>query len=394
MQPDLEQSARPTVPWDHWQRLAISLWATILLVLCLRGLLNGRSNSVYPIFAEAGRRFLAGVDLYRGEGGQYRYSPLVAALFVPFTVCPDSLGGVLWRLLNAAVYLTAIAWWCRFVLAGCLTASQQAILYLLIVPLSVGSLNNAQSNPLVLGLLLASVAAVAQQRWNLASGCVALACLFKLYPIAVGLLLATVYPRRFAARLLIAVLIGLALPFLLKPFPYVLEQYAGWFHHLQTDDRQQLPVELWYRDLRLLCRSCHVPLGPSTYRLIQLLMAAGAAALCIAGRLAGWQERRLLSFLFALGCCWMTLFGSATESCTYILLAPTLAWALLDAWLRPHPWWLRGLLGASFGLLALTQAAVWFPGGAQQVHVLGTHPLAALLLLVGVVGKELQPDFE
>jgi hypothetical protein len=264
------------------------------------------------------------------------------------------------------------------------------MLYLLHIPLSVGSLNNAQSNPLVLGLLLIGVAAVAEQRWNLASGCLALAVLFKLYPLAVGLLLAAVHPRRLAGKLLIAVLIGLALPFFLRPMPYVLEQYSGWFHHLQMDDRQQLPFELWYRDVRLLCRSCHLPLSETAYPIIQLLMAAGAAGFGIAGRLAGWEERRLLSFVFALGDCWMTLFGPATESCTYILLAPTLAWMMLDAWQRPSPWWLRTLLGVSFGLFLVTQAAVWFPGGGRLCRALGTHPLAGLLLLIGVVGRELQ----
>ena len=390
MPPDLEQSAHTETPSEHWRRLAISVWTTLLLLVCIRGLLHVRSNTVYPIFAGAARDFVAGVDLYHGQHSPYRYSPLVAALLVPFSLFPDSLGGLFWRLLNAGVYLTAFAWWCRVVLPSALTASQQAILYLLIVPLSVGSLNNAQSNPLVLGLLLAGVAAVAQQRWNLASGCLALACLFKLYPLAVGLLLAVVHPRRFAGRYVIAVLIGLTLPFFLKPAPYVLQQYAGWLDHLQLDDRQQLPVELWYRDVRLLCRSCPILLSPMVYPVVQLVTAAGAAAFCLAGRLAGWEERRLLSFLFALGCCWMTLFGSATESCTYILLAPSLAWTLLDAWLRPCPWWLRTLLSASFGLFVVTQAAVWFPGGGQLCRILGTHPLAGLLLLIGVAGRELQ----
>jgi hypothetical protein len=272
------------------------------------------------------------------------------------------------------------------VLPRFLTASQRALLYVLIIPLSVGSLNNAQSNALVLGLLLAGVAAVARHRWNLASGCVALACLFKVYPVAVGLLLAAIYPRRFAGKFLITLTIGLTLPFLLRPFAYVWEQYAGWWHHLVTDDRQALPVELWYRDLRLLCRACHLPLSPMAYPIIQLLAAVGSAAICMAGRLAHWEERRLLTALFSLACCWMTLFGSATESCTYILLAPTLAWTTLDAWLRSAPWWIQSGLVMSFGLFTLAQLAVWFPGAGRQVHALGIHPLAALLLLVCCVG--------
>jgi len=375
------------------QRLAISLWATILIVICIRGLLSPQRNSVYPIFAGAARNFLAEIDLYAASAGPYRYSPLVAALLLPFGLCPDNIGGVLWRLLNAAVYLGSLAWWCRDVLPRSLSASQRAALYLLIVPLSVGSLNNGQSNALVLGLLLAGTAAVARQYWNLASGCVALACLFKLYPVSVGLLLAFVYPRRFAGRFLIALAIGLALPFLFKSPAYVLEQYAGWWRHLVTDDRQNLPVELWYRDLRLLCRNCYLTLSPMAYQTIQLLTAAALGGICVWANLARWEKRRLLTLLLALGCCWMTLFGPATESCTYILLAPTLAWTLLEAWLQPAPWGLRSALVLSFGLFTVSQAAVWFPGGARQLHTVGLQPLAALLLLVSVLGMELQAIF-
>ena len=386
MQPDLGQSGGR----QSARRTAVAVWAALLLVLCIRGLHNPRRNSVYPIFAGAARNFAAGADLYRAADGPYRYSPLVATLLVPFSLWPDSVGGDFWRLLNASVYLAALAWFCRSVLPVSLTSSQQAFLYLLIVPLSVGSLNNAQSNPMVLGLLLAGVAAVASGRWNLASACVALACLFKIYPVAVGLLLAAIHPRRFAGRLVIALAVGLALPFLFKPAGYVLAQYASWFQQLRSDDRQQLPIELWYRDLRLLCHACHVPLGPTAYLRLQLLTAAGIAASCLWGRLRGWEQRRLLTTLFSLACCWMTLFGPATESSTYILLAPPLAWMVLQAWLRPAPWPLRAGLAASFGLFTVTQAAVWFPGGAQQAHALGLHPLAGFLLLICLAGMVVQ----
>ncbi|HLJ94038.1 MAG TPA: glycosyltransferase 87 family protein [Gemmataceae bacterium] len=387
---DIEISSPAGAKLGRYQSWAIAVWATILIVLCTRGLLRPGSNSVYPIFANAARHFLAGTDLYEKTDGPYRYSPLVAGLLVPFSLCSDSLGSLLWRLLNAAVYLGSLAWWCRAVPQPALTANQRAIIYLLIVPLSVGSLNNAQSNALILGLLLAGTAAVTRQFWNLASGCVALACLFKLYPIAVGLLLTALFPRRFAGRFLIALLIGLGLPFLFKPSVYVLQQYMGWWHHLLADDRQNLPVELWYRDFRLVCWSCQQMLSPMAYLAIQLLAAALMAGLCAWAKLVHLDRRRLLALLLGLGCCWMTLFGPATESCTYILLAPVLAWTLVSAWLQPGHAWLRSILVLSLALFTVSRIAVWFPGGARQMQIACLQPWAALLLLVGVVGRELQ----
>jgi hypothetical protein len=77
----------------------------------------------------------------------------------------------------------------------------------------------------------------------------------------------------------------------------------------------------------------------------------------------------------------MTLFGPATESCTYLLIIPILGWAMLEAageTPRPCAWaWLAG----SYALLLVAQAACWFPGG-RNVQAMGLQPLAALALLI------------
>jgi hypothetical protein len=366
-------------------RAVVVVWVALLLVCCGRALVAPHTRSVYPIIAGAARQWAAGADLY-GELApdldRFRYSPAVAALLVPLGWLPDGPGAALWRLLNATVYLGAFAWWARTA-SPPLTPGRRAVVFLLIVPLSVGSLHNGQSNPLVLGLLLATVAAVQTERWNVAAICAALASLIKIYPIAIGLLLAAAYPRRFAGRLALALAAGLALPFALQHFDYVAGQYASWWHHFQTYDRQNLRAELWYRDVRLLLQALGVPLGSPAYALVQLAGAAACAAACVAGCRAGWPRDRLLRLLFTLGCCWMTVLGPATESCTYILLAPALAWALLDTWRVRHAIAL-GLVGASYGLLLVCLVAVWFPGG-RSVHTLGLQPLGGLLLLAGIL---------
>jgi hypothetical protein len=370
--------------------LAILVWVVILVIISVRGFLAPGAHSVYPIFVDAARHWLAGADLYQQTGEPFRYSPLVAALLVPLSLLPDSIGGVIWRLLNAGVYLGALLWWSGVALPWPLTATQRALLFLLIVPLSIGSLNNGQSNALILGLLLATMAGVLSERWNLAAGCLALACLFKVYPLAVGLLLTAVYGRRLGSRLLLALGLGLGLPYLLQGPDYVSAQYLGWWQHLRTNDRGNLAVAFWYRDFQLLCHSCHLPLGLKSYRLIQLATGAVFAAICILRRRHGRDQRALLVSLLALGCCWMTLFGSATESCTYILLAPSVAWALIDAWSGPFTDNARGGgLLASLALFVVAQTAVWFPDG-RSLHALGIQPLAALLFLVCQLLGELE----
>jgi hypothetical protein len=126
---------------------------------------------------------------------------------------------------------------------------------------------------------------------------------------------------------------------------------------------------------------------------IQLLTAAGIALACLARRLSdrlqemGDPQRPLLALLLALGCCWMTVFGPAAESSTYVLLAPAAAWALLEAWRSPQSVWVRVGAAVSYGLLLLPQVMAWFPFG-RSFHTLGPQPLAGLLLFGWLLGQE------
>src|SRR5262249_3469838 len=88
---------------------AIGAWALGGLVDCLGILAQRHMHSVYPIFAHAGRNWRAGSDLYgaaaRGSYDLYRYSPLAAACFSLLSAAPDRLGDMVWRVVNAAVFL-------------------------------------------------------------------------------------------------------------------------------------------------------------------------------------------------------------------------------------------------------------------------------------------------
>jgi hypothetical protein len=380
-----------------WEKGALAAWLLVLGVVCVRAVVWPHTHSLYPIFADAARHWCAGESLYRhaapAAGGLdvYRYSPLVAGLLTPLTVLPDPAASALWRLLNAAGLLAGLAWFCRAALPCRLSRNQRGVLFLLVLPLAVGNLNNAQSNPLVLGLVLGTVAAAAEGRWNRAAGCMALAGLFKIYPLAVGLLLAGLYPRQFLARLAAGLAVGLALPFLLQNPDYVAAQYASWLEYLGTDDRSGFPLATCYRDFQLVCRLWAHPLSPRAYQVLQVLVGAAIALLCWRRCHAGMGRRRLLNLLLGLGCCWMTVFGPATESATYVLLAPSLAWALVEAWSAGRPPWVRGWRAAVFGLLAATYMSCWFPGGAR-LQAFGLQPLAGLMLFADLLGGQLRRE--
>jgi Glycosyltransferase family 87 len=381
MPPDTEADAPADVTW---QRLAVGFWLAAVVAVCVRGAVQPRSHSLYPTYANAAAHWRGGADLYPHgplEPGlePYRYSPLVAASLVPFGLLPDEAGSVLWRLVNAAVLLAGLAAWLRSPLPWKPGKRQRALVYLLVLPLALAGLNNGQTNPLMVGFLLLTVAAAGDGRWNAAALCTALATALKIYPLALGLLLAAAYPRRFAGRLLLAIAVVAALPFLFQRPSYVAGQYAEWLRMLIGDDRKFWPVHVAYRDLWLLFRLTGTPMDPRVYLAIQMLSGAACAALCVAGRLRGWDPATVLTAALVLGTCWMTLCGPATESNTYVLLAPALARGLLAArvegWPRPERW----LPSASTGLLAIGLLA-GLTQWTARIHALGMQPLAALLL--------------
>ncbi len=252
------------------------------------------------------------------------------------------------------------------------------------VPFCLQSLNNGQANPLVLGLMLLAAVTTATGRWTTAALLLAAAVLFKGYPIAVALLLGVVAPGRLLPRLAVAVAAGLAVPFLIGPADYAAAQYQGWWARVGGDDRTSWPLYLGYQDFHLLLRVVGVTIPLLPYRLIQ--MAAGGA---FAGLIV-WQRRRglpapaLLLHAAALGCCWIALFGPATETSTLIVLAPLLAQAVLPEPGRPR--WVRALGVASYALFSAALVALAFPQAVHRpVIATGIQPLASLLLTVAVL---------
>jgi hypothetical protein len=374
---------------DKMSQWAVIAWVVVLSIISLRTMLSPRANSCYPIFSNAARNWIAGEDLYSIGGpvnpdlDAFRYSPIVACALTPFTQLNDRFGGVIWRLINAGVLLLGIAWWCKSALPLVLTRGQKSLLCLLVLPVAIGSLNNGQANALVIGLLLMALAAVAESRWNIAGVCLALACLLKIYPIALGLLLLVLYPRQLTGRFLAALGLGLALPFALHDFTYVSGQYVSWFTCLRMDDRHAFPVESAYRDLALFSRVWLKPISPEAFRFLEIESGAWMALMCHTAFQAGWSQKRLLALVLVLGSIWMTVFGPATESCTYILIGPALAWCILESRIQERPAWLRFLPVCSFLMLSAAGLEAWF--GSTRLKALAVQPLAGLLLFAQVL---------
>ena len=365
--------------------IVIGLWLAVILGVTIRGMVAPHQNSVFLVFRDAGRAWLAGQPLY-SHVGKYLYSPLAAALFAPFALVPDWAASAVWRLATGLAYLSAvICWFGRYQSSS--SSSVPTVLGLaLLLPLSIGNLNNGQASPLIIALLICGCLAALDKRWTLAAGCIAIATFFKIYPLAIGLLLAVIEPRKLTWRLILGVLILGILSLVLQRPEYVISQYGDWWRSLGADQRR-VSTELGsWRDAWLLLRIAHVPITVGVYAILQAAAALAAASYCW-WRSKHWNRAAVIWSAFSAGCLWITLFGPSTELATYIFLAPVVAFAcakvLTPVIQRREPFgWLQFLSVGAYGLLLLAEALnAWVPVIRQNNYLHAIQPVAALLFL-------------
>jgi hypothetical protein len=277
------------------------------------------------------------------------------------------------------VFAGAIFWWLKSEIHDRVTKKYFPLVFLLLLPLAIGNLNNGQVNPLIIGLLIFSIVAARHERWTFCAICIGIATYFKIYPLCVGLLLILFYPRQLAWRLIVILVLLGALSFVLQRPSYVLEQYQRWISSRAADNRRT-NVNIAPRDFAMLLEVFRIYLSARAFLLLQVLAGGLVAIVCWLGR--DWPENRRLVCLLTLASCWMLLFGPSTESATYVVLAPAVVLALVQAFQQEVPLWMRVLLLTSFVVLLLGLTANSFLHLEKGVYSMSVQPFGALLFTI------------
>jgi hypothetical protein len=393
-------------------RLALIVWLALGAAVAVRTLVRPNSHTVFPIFAASAEHWWDDQPLYQVYPAldRFRYPPLFAVLVTPFAVLGLSLGGILWSWSGMAVYAAGLCAFVRDVIPSAWTRRRMAVFLMLSALGALRGLWNAQSNALVVGLLLQGTAAVARAvrdgrrgsecggTWWLAAFLLAAAVCLKLTPLAPVLLLTALWPRRLAGRLVAAMTVLVLLPFVSRPPLIVLEHYREWLDHLLETGGSRW---LGFRDgwtVWLVLRhwlgsesgpvSLREPMDSSWYRLVQLATATWVLLWCLGQkRRADRLElgpRWLLHVALSMGLAWLMLFGPAVEHATYIFLAPTLAWAVLEGRAWPSG---QGLIWAAFTLImVLGWGALGRQVGPGWPAVLAVLPAGTTLFVLWLLG--------
>jgi len=371
---------------DVWTRLAVAVWVLFAVVLALHAFFFPQAHNVYQIYAPASRNWWTGRDMYARPGDCYRYSPLFAVALTPVAALPDSLGSALWKALNVTVYGVGLGAWARRV-TPVLGRNEKAVLFLLVIPGSMDSMYNGQANLVMLGSALLGLADAAGRRWNRAAGWMALATLIKGYPLALALLLSALYPRRFAPRFAAALSIGLIFPFAVQRPDYVWSQYESWAAHL-TESTVILRER--HRSIDHLLEICGHPITPQAYILLGAIAGLAVFGLWMLRIRRTRDRRERLTWAFLLYSGWVVLFGPATESCTYAVAAPAVAWLLIEAFRKKSAWLARGTLLASLILMGPLVTDLFGTTIRNFANEHGSQPLGALVLCLYLLVRSTQ----
>ena len=372
------------------QRLAVGVWVALLLGVAGRVLFAPvRSHTVVPIYLGAAERWVGGESLYAANWplDVYRNPPGFAAAFVPFTLLPERAAGLLWRGLSVAALLGGLAAWVRHGLYRPLTPAETGAAFALVAVPAIPSVNNGQTNTVIVGLLLFGATAAVRGWGGRAGAWLAAAAAVKVYPVAVALLVAAARPKRVGPWLVGGCVAFAAVPFALQHPGYVAAEYRNMRDSVTADDRTFADVNRAPQDLYFALRVWAVAPPPGAYLAFKLAAAAAMAGfVAFAARRTG-DPRVAVPLAFDLGCVWVTLLGPATEVHTYGILGPTAAVALVTAAAGRKSAGGRAraaLAAVGFTLLVFPIVRDMFPNG-KPTHALGLPPVGAALVFGAVV---------
>ncbi len=408
-------------------RVVAALWVVVALAVTVRTIHRPTSHTVFPVFLAGAERWWHDQALHgeKGPVDHFRYLPPFALMVTPFTALGVTLGGVVWTWTTLTVYWIGLRRLQRDVLPGEWTAGRQGWYLLLALAGALSGIWNAQSNTLLIGMLMLGASALARQRWWQAAFWFAVPVAAKATPLPIALLCCVLWPRPFGWRFVVVLLLGLMVPFFTRPAPVVCWQYQDWMEKTLITSQLRWPgyrdgwsvwlvVEHLWRGAEGLPDITQKAGSARVYMLVQAMSGLGVLCWCLWQQRQNVETRALLTGTLGMGLGWLMLFGPASEHPTYAFLAPLLAWGVVQRDLWPGgrrlveaagmlilvlawsaisqplwPWcpWLRVSLPLGSGVYLLWLGSRrWTPRADLRVA-----PLALRPRLLGAMTGALQP---
>lgn len=188
----------------------------------------------YVIFVQSFFHLLEQKDLYilypAEHWDLYKYSPTFALFFGLFAYLPAVLGLSLWNVLNALILFFGVKALPNF------SDKQKALLLLVVVLELMTSLQNAQSNAMMAGLMIWAFACLERRQYLAATFFIMATVYIKIFGL-VAMALFLFYPRKdkLALYSVLWAVVLFVLPLIVVDWQQLLFLYRSWGNLLQDD---------------------------------------------------------------------------------------------------------------------------------------------------------------
>lgn len=301
-------------------RIAGGIVLAVLLVATLQKyLLGAEQMNNLLIFRASAWHLLSNVNLYApslaDHADLFKYSPTFALFMFPLAVLPLVWSAVAWNMLNGVVFVYSVYAMARL-LHRTNTDWQGAftvMLWICAVEL-LTAVQNFQSNALMAGLALCTLAALERGKTVQAALFLALSFHIKIYGAAL-IVLMLLYPHktRFTLAFVGSVVALTAAPLLVVAPEHLVWQYQNWRILLQSDHAASYGLSV----MSVLSPFLPSALAVSAVQGISLLVqCAPVIVFALRPRLATVSIRLLCGASMLL---WMVIFNHKAESPTFII---------------------------------------------------------------------------
>ncbi|QJD97962.1 DUF2029 domain-containing protein [Mucilaginibacter robiniae] len=290
------------------------LWLLVSLFCWWLKYFHNRYNN-YLIFKGVYYHTLSQVNLYNYYPLEYgdcnHYGPVFSLLIAPFAILPDSIGFLLFTLLNTVVLLWAIH---KLPLR---TKSKMFIMLFSVVEFA-NATHYIQFNAVITAIIIFSFLLVEAEKDEWATMLIALGTLIKLYPI-VGLtfFVFSKHKYRFIISGLVWLAVFFALPMLISSKHYIVQTYIDWYNSLHSKNMENIGVGS-SQDISVMgtVRALlHNPTIPNTPFLLFAAAVFGIALL----RFKQYSSLNYRLQVLASALMLVVLFSTGSEHPTYII---------------------------------------------------------------------------
>lgn len=220
-------------PWLFTAAFPWILFAVVALIASVHRLILGEDSfNNYTIFEYSWKHLLDNVNLYATSADHYdlyKYSPTFAVFMAPFSVLPHCLGLIFWNMLNMLLPVWAVS------KLNITQKQKNLILFIVLIEL-LSSVQNAQSNGIMLGLIIGAFAFFEKGKPVPALLLICLGFYIKIFA-AVAALLFLFYPQKgksILSGIIFVIVLGL-LPVLVISWNELVTQCQNWLHLLAND---------------------------------------------------------------------------------------------------------------------------------------------------------------